>query len=122
MKDCDVVKLSKCFWCGGEKNELLFLARRNRAWCENKNTSIIADYEPCDKCEEDFSKGTLVMEASTMPVAEGQPAMQEDVYPTGRVWVIKTESAKEIFGTDSPKVFVDEETAKAIGLYGNENE
>ena len=116
--DCDLVKMSKCFFCGGEKNELVLLGDKSsrkdkNAWCNNKSMSVIANYEPCDNCQEEFSKGTLLIEASDTPNSKGQPEMQKDVYPTGRYWVINPDA----INIDNPIAFVSEDAAKKMGLY-----
>ena len=113
-RDCDIAKLSLCFFCGETKNELLLATRQTKEWCDNKSKGVIANYEPCDKCKENHELGMWVIEASEIPVSEGQPEMQEGIYPTGRSWVVK----KEAFNIDSPVVFVTEESAKEMGLYG----
>ena len=111
--DCDLVKMSKCFYCGGEKNELVMATRQTRDQCNNKSRSVIANYEPCDDCQEIFSKGTLLIEASDTPNSKGQPEMQKDVYPTGRYWVINPDA----INIDNPIAFVSEDAAKKMGLY-----
>jgi len=113
-KDCAVVKLSICFFCGKEKNELLLATRQTEEWCNNKSRGVVANYEPCDKCAEGHKLGVWLIEASGTPIDKGQPEMQEGVYPTGNSWVVK----KEVLNIDSPVAFVTEELAKEMGLYG----
>ncbi len=115
---CDVVKMSRCIWCGGDKQELVIATKETKEWCSNESNYVITDYEPCDKCEEEFAKGTVVMEVAEDPLVEGQPPIQDNLYPTSNIWVISSEVARNIFNTDSPKLFVDKETAEQIGLYG----
>ena len=91
--------------------------RMDRKWCDNKSMSVVANYEPCEKCEELFRQGTRIIEVETEPVSKGQPAMQEGVYPTGHIWVMESKAAEEAFGTDSPNMFILAKEAKAIGLY-----
>ena len=125
MNDCDVVKLSKCFWCGGEKNELILLGDRARAsdrkkWCDNKSMGVVTNYEPCDKCKEAFAKGIQLIEAQDDPMNPDQPAIIEGVYPTGRYWVVK----KGVLGNlpeDQTTMFIKEKDAREIGLYNLED-
>ena len=124
MKDCDVVKMSKCFWCGGTKDELILLGSRakaaeRKAWCENKSMTVIVNYEPCKKCQKKVDLGVWIIEVEETPNAEGQMPIQEGLYPTGNYWVVKKEYAKEAFDTDSDKVMVDKEVAEKLGLYKN---
>ena len=125
MNDCDVVKLSKCFWCGGEKDELVLLGDRARAsdrkkWCDNKSMSVVTNYDPCKKCEEIFAKGIQIIEAQDDPMNPGQPAIVEGVYPTGRYWVIKR-GVLDGFPDDQSHVFVKENAAREMGLYNLED-
>jgi len=113
-KDCDIAKLSLCFWCGKEKNELVMATRQTEEWCDNRSMGVVANYEPCDKCAEGHKLGIWLIEASGTPIDEGQPEMQEGIYPTGKNWVVK----KEALNVDGPIVFVEEEVAKEMGLYG----
>ena len=122
MGNCDVVKMSKCFWCGGQKDELIMLGDRARvrdrqSWCDNKEMSVIANYEPCKECEKKFAQGVHVIEIAQEPLAKDQPALQNGIYPTGSMWVIDADAAKEIFKTDEPKIAIDKKTAVALGLY-----
>jgi len=113
-KDCDIAKLSLCFWCDKEKNELILATRQTREWCDNKSRGVVANYNACDKCEKGHKLGVWLIEASDTPISKGQPEMQKGVYPTGKNWVVK----KEAFNIDSPIAFVTEESAKEMGLYG----
>ena len=122
MKNCDVVKMSKCFWCGGIKNELILPKRQNKAWCDNKNMAVIINYDPCDKCQEDIDDGTWIIEAQDTPVVDGQPEIQKDAYPTGHYWVVQPESAIAAFSNDSKVILIDKEAATAVGLYEAEKE
>ncbi len=117
-KDCDVVKMSKCFWCGGDKNELIMSTRMDSKWCSNKNKSVVINYEPCDKCKKEFDKGVHIIEIAETPFIDKQPEIQKGVYPSGNMWVIANNIAKDIFSTDSKKILITKEIAKKVGLYG----
>ena len=122
-KECDICKLSLCFWCGKEKNELLLATKQTREWCDNKSMGVVVNYNACDKCEEEHKLGLWIIEASDTPTSKGQPEIQKGVYPTGKNWVVK----KGVFNIDSPIAFVTEKSARDMGLYevsgiDNENE
>ncbi len=119
---CDIAKMSQCFWCGGEKNELIIAKRQDKQWCDNKTMSVIANYEPCDKCKEGFAKGVQLIEAQEEPLWRKQPEIQKGVYPTGNTWVINREVAEEILGVKNDIVFIDKEMAEKIGLYQTQEE
>jgi len=112
-KDCDVAKLSLCFWCGETKNELLVATKQTRAWCNDKSMGVVVNYNACDKCEEGHKLGVWLIEASETPISRGQPEMQKGVYPTGKNWVVK----KGAFNIDIPIAFVTEKSARSMGLY-----
>jgi len=126
MRDCDVVKMSKCFWCNGEKDELILLGNKatrkeQNEWCDNKSMSVIVSYEPCEKCKEEFDKGIQLIEAQDDPVTPKQPEISEGVYPTGRFWVIKREAFTDDIPEEQTFMFIKEETAKEMGLYEAES-
>lgn len=109
-----------CFWCGKEKNEIALMGRVRKR--ESRNTAygtrstrvvdndvempmrMVLDYEPCDCCKEQFSKGVQLIECTNRPVDE-RPALSKDdignsVYPTGRTLVLKPEAAQRMFNID----------------------
>lgn len=119
-----------CFWCGKEKNMIALMGRvRER----DRNTGravkgsdvempmhMVLDYEPCDCCKEQFSKGVQLIECNSRAVDE-RPALSKDdrgnsVYPTGRHCVMKPKAAQRIFNVDKSlleagkKLCLDEQT------------
>jgi hypothetical protein len=123
MDKCLDVNISKCFWCGGDKNEILI--GKKFIDCDRKfdNKEIFTDYSPCDKCKEDMDKGFVITECTEEPNFENQPPIQEGAYPTSRLWIIETNTAEEIFTEEIVKigqVLVDPEVARKIGLYRDE--
>ncbi len=117
MKNCDLVKLSRCFWCGKEKNELILPKKQNKAWCDNKSMSVVVNYEPCDACREEDKLGVRVIEVQDTPLTENQPEIQEGFYPTSHTWVVDKDVAKKVFETDNLVVMLEEKTARLLGLY-----
>lgn len=87
-----------CFWCGKQKNEIALLGRMNRADDEAPMTGMVLDYEPCDKCKEQFKKCVVCVEVTQYPNQDGQPPMCESRYPTGRYVGITPEAATRVFG------------------------
>ena len=113
----------KCFWCG-EDNGIALLGRFSAVenGVLNRDAEaphyVFGGYEPCEKCKRNFALGVLLMEACTFPQFNGQPEMQEGVFPTGRHVVIKREAADRIFNVPvKDKAFVDRETFNM--LFGN---
>ena len=84
-----------CFFCGEEKNEIALLGRigdgRKHEDFEAPMRMVL-DYEPCDKCKEQWSKGVAIIEVTQTPLSDGRPPIQKDLYPTGRHVVIKPEA------------------------------
>lgn len=82
-----------CFWCGDSTG--VALAGR-LAGDAKAPKNMYVDYEPCDKCKTQMSKGTLLMEVGSQPVHQGQTPMKQGndkVYPSGRWLVLMGKSA-----------------------------
>ena len=99
-----------CFWCGKQKNEIALMGRMTDDIEAPKN--MVLDYVPCEECQNHMAMGVAVLEASDHPNTEGQPPMQNGVYPTSRFVVVTTECADRVFNAYAPwsegkKVFVD---------------
>lgn len=105
-----------CFWCGEAKGVVLMGAIRNDAEAPRE---CITSYDPCPSCQDGFSQGFLLIEATQRANARTSIEMQRGIYPTGDHWVIKTEAAIEIFGEkncEKGMAFIDRETAERVGL------
>ena len=91
--------INMCFWCGGDKELILFgrLPQDKEA-----PIHICMDYQPCDKCKEQWTAGVTLIECSNVPLRDDQPAMQTNAYPTGRYMVITEDAFKRIFNVDIP--------------------
>ena len=110
-----------CFWCGQEKNEIALLGRISKkkttrtAWGTESTVveahdveaprNAIIDYEPCDHCKENMSKGITLLATSTMPVVENMPPVGKDehgnpVYPYPWYVVITEDSARRLLKPD----------------------
>jgi len=123
-KKCVNVMLSKCFWCGEDKNELL-VGKKLIDCNVDTPREMIVNYDPCDKCKEQWDKGFVIIEVNEEPNAKGQPEIQEGLYPTGKMWVVEKNTAVEIFGeedTSRGRIFIDKAIAEKLGLYQAEDE
>lgn len=74
-----------CFWCGKEKNEVALLGKLPKD--VEAPMHCIIDHEPCDECLAGWKKGTVIIEADSNPVHEGQKVWHGG-YPTGRYIVV----------------------------------
>lgn len=88
-----------CFFCGEEKNEIALLGhigdgRKHEDF--EAPMHMVLDYEPCDKCKEQWSKGVAIIEVTQTPFSDGRPPIQKDLYPTGRHVVIKPEAWSKV--------------------------
>lgn len=85
--------LLKCFWCGQDKGVALLGKLKGDAEAPRE---MCLDYDFCDNCVERIGEGIALLEVSTEPVTEGQPAISKhgpaQLYPTGS-WVAVTEEA-----------------------------
>ena len=78
-----------CFWCGKTKNEIALLGKLKGDVEAPRN--MILNYEPCEDCSNNMSKGITLIEA-TLTGEPGQPEMGKGIYPTGK-WAVLTEDA-----------------------------
>ena len=99
-----------CFWCGQEKNEVALVE-----CSEELPMHSLINYEPCDECRKTMALGVTVIEATKSP--NGNPEIQDGIYPTGRWVVVRAKAAQMAFKIDKSikKIFVDEEVFKSIG-------
>ena len=104
--------MTTCFWCGKETGIALCgrISGGERGGDYEAPRYVFGGYEPCDECREKMGLGVTMIEADTWPVFEGQPEIQEGIYPTSRWVVIRPDAAKRIFNCDSDKAFCDRET------------
>ena len=89
-----------CFFCGGLKNEIVLCGKINRKDTEAPMNMVI-DYEPCDKCKEQWNKGIPLIECASEPI-DNRPPIQVfkdglELYPTGRCVVVTLEGALRVF-------------------------
>lgn len=110
--------LVRCFWCG----EAVGLAIPEKMSTKKEYKEYINDYQPCPKCEEQWKLGIAVIEVSE--ISNELFPIQSNLYPTGRMWVLKKESIDKILEKDTEKVIlVTPELAESIGFNktGDEN-
>ena len=91
--------INKCFWCGEDKDLVLFGRLPNDAEAP-MHTCI--DYQPCDKCKSNWDRGITLIECATTPQHNNQPPLQTDAYPTGAYSVITEDAFKRIFDVNVP--------------------
>ena len=96
--------MSICFFCGGEKNELV-IPGRLKGDMEAPRKAVWS-YEPCDTCRKHMEEGVMVC-----IVKDGSGP--KNPYRTGRLLVIRDEDARNIFNVDPAKTrfFFLEESA-----------
>lgn len=100
-----------CFFCGEAKGIALFGKMKGDAEAPR---NVLLNYEPCDKCKEQMSKGTTIIEVVTED--NGNKPIQEGICPTGRWCVMRSEAAKELFETDNKRVLLHQKIyAKLTG-------
>lgn len=79
-----------CFFCGEDKNEIALLGKLEND--REAPRTMVINYEPCDKCKEQWDKGVVLIEVTNYPNTINQPEIQENAFPTGRLVVVKPEA------------------------------
>ena len=114
-----------CAWCGEPKNEIALMGRiKTDKKGEDPQAPMhcILDYEPCDKCKEQWSQGVAVLEATMVRPTPYRPPIQvqkdgTEIYPTMRFVVIKPEATERIFNgqfTAGQKLLLEDEAFEKI--------
>lgn len=106
-----------CFFCGKPKNEIALLGKiGGRGEDLEAPKNVVLDYEPCDECKENMSKGVALIVVSDVQPEDNRPPMTaqggKKVYPLGGMLVIKSEAFSQMTGqqfSDGDKCFIDEE-------------
>ena len=101
--------ISVCFFCGGDKNEIILPGRLPND--RQAPMKAVWNKEPCDTCKEHMEQGIMLVS-----VKEGVD--HENPYRTGKVAVIKEEVAKRVFPTlgNSRFAYITDEAWEKIGL------
>lgn len=101
--------VSLCFWCGKDKNELVLFGtsyKDEKGKTAKAPSKIVMNYEPCDTCVSNMSKGVTLIEvipsSTGAMIAEGGTKVQ----PTGRWLVIRKEAALQLFNSNKEKAFI----------------
>lgn len=105
--------LKVCFFCGKETGELVLLGA---SYSEEAPRQMVTDFTPCEKCEETFSHGFLLVEAEE--TAKGPK-------PTGSHWLLTLEAADRLLinaekNFPEHKAFITSGMAKMLGLYSQD--
>ena len=97
--------MSICFFCGGEKNEIVLPGKLKGD--KEAPRQGVWNYEPCESCKKYMKEGVLIS-----VVKDGSDP--KNPHRTGRMLVIKDEDARNIFNVDPKKTrffFIEESTA-----------
>lgn len=82
-----------CFFCGQDKNEVALLGQIGKKGEDlEAPRRAVLDYVPCEKCQENFAQGVLLIEVTDYPNVDCQPPIAPNAYPTGRHFVVKPEA------------------------------
>ncbi len=108
--------LSCCFYCGGDKNEIILAGLMNGdAEAPRKG---IWNYDPCDTCRDNMEQGILLIS-----VDESKSKNDNEPYRSGSICVIKEDAFERIFSGDTVEsalkcrfCFVSDEAWDMIGL------
>ena len=104
-----------CFFCGEEKNEVALLGKITDKQTKEEIEApmrMVIDYEPCDKCKEQWSKGVAIIEVTHTDL--GRPEIAPNAQPTGRIVVLKPEALVSCKAGDR-RLMIDTEFSQAFG-------
>ena len=104
-----------CAWCKEQNGEIALVGELPGDMEAPKE--MIIDYEPCDKCKDKWDHGVACIEVDTKPANASQPSIQDNLYPTGRYVVVKSDKLKEVFNRDfhdGDRVIIDTETFELV--------
>lgn len=85
--------VQKCFWCGGDIGVALLGRLKGDAEAPR---SAVLDYSLCNDCKKKREEYVQFIEAVHNPTSEGQPEIQEGVWPTGRNAWVKDRAVRNI--------------------------
>ena len=105
-----------CFYCGEQKNESALLGRIGGKADLEAPKSAVLDYEPCEECQKKFAQGVLLIEVTDYPIVQGQPAISQNAYPTGRYSVVRPEALNGDFKAGSRALVHKETYEQMFGL------
>lgn len=91
--------MALCFFCGESKGLVMLGKLKDDAKAPREG---IYDYQPCDKCAENWKKGTPIIRCTSAPVYD-RPPIVEGAWPTGAWCVIDNAVAEEML-VDKDKV------------------
>lgn len=106
-----------CFFCGEDKNEIALLGQigdRRKGEDFEAPMKAVLDFTPCEKCQEKFAQGVLLIEVTTSPEYIGMP-IAENAYPTGRYVVVKPEALNGDFKAGSKALVHKKDFIAMIG-------
>lgn len=118
-----------CAWCGEAKNEVALLGKIKGTDDAQAPMHCVLDYEPCEHCKEKWSQGVVVLEATTRRPTPYRPPIQkngnDEIYPTMRFVVIKSEAAEILFNGQfnaGQKILLEDEAFEHIfgGVISND--
>lgn len=95
--------ITKCFWCGGDKNELVLMGKLPGD--EKAPMHCVLNYDPCDKCKEAWSKGITLIGVTSVAAHKDQLPISRNqngnVYPSGNLACITEDAVKRLFSDDA---------------------
>lgn len=109
-----------CFFCGESTDEIVLLGDTLKGEAPR---SVVVGYEACEKCQEAFKQGILIIEAETSPVSPNQPELC-GAYPTRSHWVVTEDAIHRMLEPSMAQdilkarmAMLSRKTAQTLGLY-----
>ena len=83
--------MSRCYMCGGPKNELILAGRLRGPNDKEAPRSAVWNMEPCDQCAHYMKIGVILIS-----IRDGEPQTR-DPYRTGKFAVVTEDFCKRVF-------------------------
>lgn len=84
--------MALCFFCGEAKGLVMLGKLKDDAKAPREG---VYDYQPCDKCAENWKKGTPIIRCTSSPILDCPPIV-EGAWPTGAWCVIDNAVAEDM--------------------------
>ena len=112
-------RIERCFWCGRPKDQTITEETE-----ETIKQSVINNYNPCEKCKEQFADGVHVIGVTKEPIVKGMFPISKDgdnvLYPTGSMFVANDDFIKDLISEPSEEQLLHDVLEKRLLMLPDE--